>query len=407
MTSVEEQRRLVAEYLDTELYAAVDESGPGSLLTFNVNHGFLDGLMRGFKSAFLKAQDYRQLAQCETLEDARLFLGDTDYADAMRKLDQSEEEDGHHVLTPDAIVNAVRGKFHEEFELLRTQSRGALRTFLNMIQAEYMIANVCFLVMSVVRGTDPEKALAALNPIGYFPALRRILAFDSREDTLNELYATVLIDTPVAKYFEAYFRSQSDSASDSVVNMRAAFNEEDISYITQMLQKLWLEDFYRHCSETLSGESREVMRMLLEFEADKRALNIMVNSFDTPLNSDFKRDSDRKALFCNFGRLYPEAIQQFSAVSDRQQLANVLRQYPLHYALWQRAEAEDKDIEDALFEQEVAFNRHGFDGQSHLASFWSFVRLREQEKRNIFWIVECIHQNMRDANTINRWIQIF
>lgn len=37
---------------------------------FNVDHGYLEGLVRGFKGGILKATDYVNLAQCETLEGA-------------------------------------------------------------------------------------------------------------------------------------------------------------------------------------------------------------------------------------------------------------------------------------------------------------------------------------------------
>jgi hypothetical protein len=35
---------------------------------FNIDHGYLEGLVRGFKSGILKHQDYMNLVQCETLE---------------------------------------------------------------------------------------------------------------------------------------------------------------------------------------------------------------------------------------------------------------------------------------------------------------------------------------------------
>jgi vacuolar-type H+-ATPase subunit C/Vma6 len=48
------------------------------------------------------------------------------------------------------------------------------------------------------------------------------------------------------------------------------------------------------------------MKELLEFEADRRAISITINSFGTSLNDPHNRESERKALFCNFGTLYPE-----------------------------------------------------------------------------------------------------
>ncbi|KMS65432.1 hypothetical protein BVRB_036050, partial [Beta vulgaris subsp. vulgaris] len=64
-------------------------------------------------------------------------------------------------------------------------------------------------------------------------------------------------------------------------------------------------------------------------------------------------------------------------------------------------------IEDVLYEREVELNREAFQGQSHFAFIWAFVKLKEQERRNLFWITECINQQQKDPSVINRWITIF
>ena len=35
---------------------------------FNIDHGYLEALIRGFKGGLLTASDYQNLVQCETLE---------------------------------------------------------------------------------------------------------------------------------------------------------------------------------------------------------------------------------------------------------------------------------------------------------------------------------------------------
>jgi len=37
-------------------------------LNFNIDNGYLEGLVRGFKAGILKHSDYANLVQCETLE---------------------------------------------------------------------------------------------------------------------------------------------------------------------------------------------------------------------------------------------------------------------------------------------------------------------------------------------------
>jgi hypothetical protein len=42
--------------------------GPGSMLTFNVNDGYMEGILRGYRSGILGMVDYTNLTQCENLE---------------------------------------------------------------------------------------------------------------------------------------------------------------------------------------------------------------------------------------------------------------------------------------------------------------------------------------------------
>lgn len=40
----------------------------GDITTFNIQHGYVEGLVRGYRSTFLDDVDYHHLTQCETLE---------------------------------------------------------------------------------------------------------------------------------------------------------------------------------------------------------------------------------------------------------------------------------------------------------------------------------------------------
>jgi len=55
---------------------------------------------------------------------------------------------------------------------------------------------------------------------------------------------------------------------------------------------------------------------------------------------------------------------------------------------------------------EVHLNRLAFESQSHFAVFYAYGKLKEQEKRNLYWIASCI-QLQRDGKEFNRWIKIF
>jgi V-type H+-transporting ATPase subunit d len=393
MNEDQEERLAYAEEQSFVYYT----SSPGGLLSFNIENGYFESLLRGFRSAFLTELQYRQLCQCETLEDVKLTLGDSDYTGCFNQISK---------LTPDILVDRCSQKFVEEFDHVRQQAVGPLATFCDFITYEYMINNICFMISSLIKGGQPEQLLAKCDPVGKFPYMRSILTFENTEDGLIQLYSTFLIDTPVAKYFELYFQDAAQGSGENVLDhVSQIFREEQIDIINDMLKKLWLEDFYEY-TQSLGGETAKVMKELLEYEADRRAIAIMINSFSTPLNEPSRRD-DRQKLFASFGKLYPEGIAQFPNVGDTNSLGAVLENYSEYYELWDRAQREGLEIEDLLYEREVYLNRFGFDGQSHFACFWSFVKLKEQEKRNIFWITECINQKLKDSDMINRWIAIF
>lgn len=45
----------------------------GGITTFNIQHGYVEALVRGMRSGFLDDVDYHHLTQCESLEGAWIF----------------------------------------------------------------------------------------------------------------------------------------------------------------------------------------------------------------------------------------------------------------------------------------------------------------------------------------------
>uniref|UniRef100_A0A6U0FDC8 Uncharacterized protein n=1 Tax=Micromonas pusilla TaxID=38833 RepID=A0A6U0FDC8_MICPS len=48
-------------------------------VSFNVKDGFLDAALRGFRRGLISAQEYRNLGQCDSLDDLKLQLCNTDF----------------------------------------------------------------------------------------------------------------------------------------------------------------------------------------------------------------------------------------------------------------------------------------------------------------------------------------
>lgn len=371
---------------------------PGSVMYFNIHHGYLEGILRGFRSGFLSETAYRTLCQVNKLEEFKVALVDSDYNGCL------DDAAGDTKLSCNYIVKQCQSKFHEEFMHIRTQATGGLKTFLDMIRYEYMIDNIVLLLRGMVNGNDPKEILEKCNPLGFFPNMRSVLTFDPNdaESGLTRLFETVLIDTPVGHLFERYFVDQDNSSDEK--ELLSQLGPDRIDIVSAQVKRLWLQEFYDFC-RMLDGETGEQMRQLLEFEADKVAIRIMVNSFQTQLNEPYQREL-RQKLFAGFGDLYPEGIRAFEKVSDLTELGTVLAKYPAYAAIYEEAGRGEKDIEDCLLEHEVYLNEFAFWGQNHFAAFWGFVKLKEQELRNIYWIADCITSNRRDPLSINKWIPI-
>lgn len=118
-----------------------------------------------------------------------------------------------------------------------------------------------------------------------------------------------------------------------------------------MSSQAYLEAFYKFCSN-LGGTTADTMcpilevglcsackmmmknsvgavvpltfLLLLQFEADRRAFIITINSFGTELSKE-----DRAKLFPHCGKLYPEGLAQLARADDYEQVKVVADYYPV------------------------------------------------------------------------------
>jgi V-type H+-transporting ATPase subunit d len=173
--------------------------------------------------------------------------------------------------------------------------------------------------------------------------------------------------------------------------------------------KLYLQDFYSFCMD-LGGESAEQMAMLLSARADSIAINIVVNSLSSPLN-EVQAEEDRRALFPCFGTLYPfstgsKAPGTLTKAHSDLDIKAALEPFPMYAVVLKEAEENpSKSIDDCFYARAVRLMEVSFMGQFHYGIFYSYVKLKEQEIRNLVWISECIIQGRKDK--IDKYVPIF
>jgi V-type H+-transporting ATPase subunit d len=100
------------------------------------------------------------------------------------------------------------------------------------------------------------------------------------------------------------------------------------------------------------------MHEILSFEADRRSINITVNSFGTDLSKD-----ERAKLYPDMGRLYPSGTMALQRVEDVEgvKLAceNVLEYRPF-FEQTSQGGGMQKSLEDHFFEREAMLNKGAF-----------------------------------------------
>jgi len=120
--------------------------------------------------------------QCETLDDCKMNLGETDYAEFVSSIAASSSSSSQGGLTPSLLQNLAVRKLVDEVLYLRSQSVGELREFLDFVTYEYMIENVMLLLKGTLSGRDVNELIQSCHPLGMFKesTMRSIPTFESR-----------------------------------------------------------------------------------------------------------------------------------------------------------------------------------------------------------------------------------
>ena len=240
----------------------------------------------------------------------------------------------------------------------------------------YMIDNIALLITGTLHERDTKELLERCHPLGWFETMPALCVATNVE----ELYNSVLVETPLAGYFKGSLSHQD-------------LDELNIEIIRNTLFKNYLEDFHDWVN-THSGvqgtPTAETMSEILEFEADRRSINITLNSFGTELSK-----ADRKRLYPNIGRLYPEGTFMLSRADDMEGVRIAIDGVHDYKAMFDQTGmsgggaggvgnmsggtgSEGKSLEDLFYQKEMEMAKLAFTRQFTHAIVYAWVKLKEQ-----------------------------
>lgn len=326
-------------------------------------------------------------------------------------------------LPPNPSTSALAGKMTDklvsEFRYLIAQSTGSTAKFLEYLTYGYMIDNIALLITGTLHERDTRELLERCHPLGWFETLPVLCVATN----IEELYNSVLIETPLAPYFKGSLSHQD-------------LDELNIEIVRNTLYKNYLEDFFTFVNthpDFAGSPTQDVMSEILQFEADRRSINITLNSFGTELSKQ-----ERRKLYPEFGKLYPEGSLMLSRAEDVEGVALAVSAVADYKAFFDAVglsqggsgmgggPADGKSLEDLFYQKEMDMSKLVFTRQFTPAVVYGWMKLKEQvrpasphlnnyflafdtdsgqEIRNVTWISECIAQNQKER--IGNFISVF
>jgi V-type H+-transporting ATPase subunit d len=373
-------------------------------LLFNVNGGYLEGIVRGYRNTLLTSTNYgnvrlddkhisdhmtdaTQLTQCETIDDVKTQLGPA-YGDSLANLPPNP--------STSALANKTTEKLVADFRYLQGQATGSLSKFMEYLTYSYMIDNVALLITGTLHERDTKELLERCHPLGWFETMPVLCVATN----IEELYNSVLIETPLAPYFKGSLSHQD-------------LDELNIEIVRNTLYKNYLEDFHNFVNtdpEMAMTPTGEVMSEILQFEADRRAINITINSFGTELTKE-----QRRKLYPEFGKLYPEGMLMLSRADDLEGVGLAVSGIADYKRFFDEVGfnqssgvgggnmaggmgGESKSLEDMFYQKEMELSKMVFTRQFTHAVIYAWVKLREQVSPNLLDRHEVIAANSLAGN---------
>ncbi|KAG0419659.1 V-type proton ATPase subunit d [Dictyocoela roeselum] len=324
-------------------------------------YGFLLSDIHNKANHLLSQQDYTLLMQCETLEDLVVRLGQSSYAAFVNETTEVSKK---------AIKAGLYRALSEEFALLYAHSGADVRTLLQYFRETLMIEEFVRCLAMRIEGTLDVSE----SRVGFFPELHT-LKFSA---DLADVFRFCVDNCFLRKYISRDDLGAGENACD--------FAAVDVSLLHAILLRNLTRAFYARI-----GASMAHMRSILRFEGDRQIIETVMNSLG--------QDIARQRYFAAVSNLKGAVLAELGAVDGHDEFVSAMMNT-------QYAGILENPL-PRLQKMEMDLHAESFLIYNDISCVYSYLKLKEQEIKNILWIVECMasgRKNFMDhIFTLEQW----
>eukprot|EP00477_Mikrocytos_mackini_P001188 GAHX01001271.1.p1 GENE.GAHX01001271.1~~GAHX01001271.1.p1 ORF type:complete len:437 (-),score=82.47 GAHX01001271.1:82-1350(-) len=414
------------EHFETEGPTSLS-SNPGGFMTYLSYDAYSEAFLKTKSPDFINSTLYSSLVQSANLQDLKICLSESIYGDKLAELVDT--------VTASNLSNILHSQLTEEFFELKECSSDGLKNFFTFIQKEKMIKNMIYILRSIIKAkkrnslssaddastvsvdlshsseelVNLKKILHNCNFLGIFKQIRAVLTIDNKAN-LEDLYNTILIESPISDYFSRLLNTLEEGLLfPNIMNAHTSplYNllvNNNIDILETALYKYWIEDFYSFCCNHLNSETKNDMKLILETIANHKNVCLLYNSLETNLSiNERNRIKSRKELFINIGDFEEYGTDRFDDVTEESDLKKSLEDLVEYNKYIQESMDKEIDLEEVLEKIEEKKYKLLFWSSSSYAPFYCWVKMKEQEIKNIKFIANCIEQGVDINETVKDW----
>ncbi|ELQ75695.1 Vacuolar H+-ATPase V0 sector, subunit d [Trachipleistophora hominis] len=312
----------------------------------NDDYGYILAEIHGRQSRILTSSEYKALLQSDNIDDVIVKLQGTTYS---KYLSDSMEKSKVNLIL--SLERAFKHEFNEIYE----RSTGCLRVLLTFFLESYKIESFIYRVSNP---EEPEEEL------GFFVELNTL----KFSNDMREVKKFVIDETFLSRYFDR-------------INVENSIEKNNFQIIKRMLMKYHIEDFYGRINGDMG-----FMRTVLEVMGSIQIIEIVLNTMHTNITAD-----NRKKLFPDVNDLDARTIHSLAECNTIDDLKAILGKTSYKETIL------SKDLLNGLQFHVLMVYYRSFSVFNDLSCVFCYLKLKEQEIKNICWIVEFLGEDEKDV----------